>query len=89
METNEIMTRQEGSGYNTATAPRPIFADREKVYDLLGIPEGTLRQLARDLIVACHKLGDTKQAKTVYYFADCERWVKNQSAPEWVRAAHG
>ncbi len=88
MEMSERMTHEKGGGYNLLPR-RPIFADRETVYSLLGIPEGTLRQLARDLVVACHKLDDTRQAKTVYFFEDCERWVKEQKSPEWVLAAQG
>lgn len=80
MDTKEN-TQPSGSGY------RPIFADQETITRMLGIPEGTLRELAKEMVVACHKLGKTKQSKTVYFFDDCENWVREREAPEWVLAS--
>ena len=63
----------------------PIFADRRTVERLLGVPENTLRSLARDMRVAAHKLGDEPQSKCVYLFADVKRWVESRPAPDWVK----
>ena len=62
----------------------PLFADADTIRELLGVPDGTLRELARDMIVAAHKLGQTKQSKTVYLFSDVKNWVTAQPPPEWV-----
>lgn len=69
----------------SAAAPKPVFADKDTINRLLGVPEGTLRQLARDLVVAAHKLGSGRQDKCVYLFADVEAWVNAQPAPKWVQ----
>ena len=68
------------------TGAEPLFADRKTIERLLGVPENTLRQLARDLAVAAHKLGDGPQSKCVYLFADVRRWVESRPAPDWVAA---
>ncbi len=75
-------------GPRLAETPRPIFADVSTIERLLGVPEHTVRQLARELVVAAHKLGDAKQGKCVYLFADVEDWVRARPAPEWV-GRHG
>lgn len=63
-----------------------MFADRQTIEHLLGVPERTLRQLACELVVACHKLADGKQGKCVYLFSDVKRWGQSRPAPDWVRA---
>ena len=64
---------------------RPVFADQDTIKALLGVPENTLRQLAREMKVAAHKLGDENRSKCVYLFEDVERWVRSQPAPKWVK----
>lgn len=74
-----------GGGGNPSREAIPVFADRETITRLFGVPDGKLRTLARELKVACHKLGSEKQAKTVYFCEDVINWVKSQRAPDWVR----
>ena len=71
-----------------AQAIEPLFADRQTIERLLGVPENTLRQLAREYKVAAHKLGDEPQSKCVYLFADVKRWVESRPAPQWVKAGN-
>lgn len=63
----------------------PVFADFKTIESLLGVPKNTLRQLARELRVACHKLGDGAQSKCVYYYPDVRAWVESQPMPEWAK----
>lgn len=63
----------------------PVFADQQTIANLLGVPENTLRQLACELVVACHKLANGKQGKCVYLFSDVKEWVASRPSPEWVQ----
>ena len=69
----------------TVPVAEPVFADQQTIADLLGVPENTLRQLACELVVACHKLADGKQGKCVYLFSDVKKWVDSRPAPDWVQ----
>lgn len=73
------------SAETTVAVAEPVFADQQTIYELLGVPENTLRQLACELVVACHKLAEGKQGKCVYLFSDVKEWVASRPSPEWVQ----
>ncbi len=87
METDRNNVARPKGGGNPRGGVMPVFADQDTIRQLFGVPEGTLRTLAREMVVACHKLGSEQRAKTVYFCEDVENWVAAQGAPDWVRNA--
>jgi hypothetical protein len=56
----------------------PHWMRMKDVVKCCAIPEGTVRQLAREKKIHAHRLGDREHCAVVYSRVDAERWIEAQ-----------